>query len=103
MRFEVSFSQVHVVQRRRRRAAVSILVALLFVGVVPLAFAQPVALVGKLHIGFGDDNNQITGFPGSNNALPKCAGLGPLVNTGAAGTTQGTLLIAAVGSAAPQG
>jgi hypothetical protein len=60
------------------------------------AMAQSVAYNGKLHIGLSDTDNT-TGFRG-NNALPICAGGGPLINPGTYGTTQGTLLINAVGS-----
>ena len=63
------------------------------------AMAQGVAYNGKLHIGFSDTDNT-NGFR-SNNAIPICAGGGPLLNPGTYGTTQGTLLINAVGSGAP--
>ena len=63
------------------------------------AMAQGVAYNGKLHIGLSDTDNT-NGFR-SNNAIPICAGGGPLLNPGTYGTTQGTLLINAVGSGAP--
>jgi len=53
------------------------------------SFAQAVAYSGKLQIGFGDQDNA-TGFR-SNNAIPICAGGGPLLNPGTIGTTLGTL------------
>ncbi len=63
------------------------------------AIAQAVTLSGKLQIGFGDATN-ITGFR-SNNAVPICAGAGSLVNPATIGTTLGTLLVNAIGDAAP--
>ena len=66
----------------------------------PFASAQPVALVGKLQIGFSDDMNYQTGFP-SNAAVPVCAGAGPLVNTASHGTTLGTLGFYGLGDASP--
>lgn len=53
------------------------------------SFAQAVAYSGKLQIGFGDQDNA-TGFR-SNNAVPICAGGGPILNPGTIGTTLGTL------------
>ncbi len=53
------------------------------------SFAQAVAYSGKLQIGFGDQDN-VTGFR-SNNAIPICAGGGPVINPGTIGTTLGTL------------
>lgn len=60
--------------------------------------AQGVAYSGKLQIGLSDLNNEVTGNPPTNNAIPICAGGGPLLNTDPAGTTEGTLLINAVGT-----
>ena len=60
--------------------------------------AQALQYAGSLHMGLSDLNNEVTGNPPTNNALPICAGKGPLVNTDPAGTTEGTLLINAVGS-----
>ncbi len=60
--------------------------------------AQALQYAGSLHMGLSDLNNEVTGRPPTNNALPICAGKGPLVNTDPAGTTEGTLLINAVGS-----
>ena len=60
--------------------------------------AQALQYAGSLHMGLSDLNNEVTGQPPTNNALPICAGKGPLVNTDPAGTTEGTLLINAVGS-----
>jgi len=64
-----------------------------------VASAQDVAYHGKLQLGFADQNN-VTGFR-SNNAIPLCAGAGPLVNPGTVGTTLGTLWVNALGSATP--
>lgn len=67
------------------------LLSVLSVLVAGPSFAQAVAFSGKLQIGFGDQDNA-TGFR-SNNAVPICAGQGPLVNPGTIGTTLGTLLM----------
>lgn len=75
------------------------LLASLSVLVAGPSFAQPVAYNGKLQIGFGDQDNA-TGFR-SNNAVPICAGAGPVKNPGTIGTTIGTLLVNARGSAVP--
>ncbi|MCR9095464.1 MAG: PEP-CTERM sorting domain-containing protein [bacterium] len=75
------------------------LLSVLSVLVAGPSFAQAVAFSGKLQIGFGDQDNA-TGFR-SNNAVPICAGQGPLVNPGTVGTTLGTLLMNGTATAAP--
>lgn len=67
-------------------------------GGAPSAFSQDVFVVGKLQIGFGDQDN-VVGVR-LNNAMPFCAGGGELVNPGTIGTTQGTLLVNARAQAA---
>ena len=83
---------------RTMKIKVALLVGLAAVLAAGTGHAQAVAYVGSLHMGLSDLNNEVTGNPPTNNALPICAGAGPLVNTDPAGTTEGTLLIAAVGS-----
>ncbi|GEM_PF-2587433 len=80
--------------RKMNIALVALLASALMAGT---AFGQAVNMSGKLQAGFGDQNN-ITGFR-SNNAVPICAGKGSLVNPGTIGTTIGTLLVNAVGTA----
>lgn len=75
------------------------LLTMLSVLLAGTSFAQNVAYNGKLQIGFGDQDN-VTGFP-SNNAIPICAGGGPLLNPGTVGTTLGTLHVNARGTAVP--
>lgn len=75
-----------------------VLLTLLAALVAGPSFGQAVTFTGKLQIGFGDQDNA-TGFR-SNNAVPICAGLGPAVNPGTIGTTLGTLIVNAQGTAA---
>jgi len=75
------------------------LLTLLSVLVAGPSFAQAVAYSGKLQIGFGDSDNA-TGYR-SNNAVPICAGGGPILNPGTIGTTLGTLQLNAIGTGAP--
>ncbi len=82
----------------RKFRAIAIL-AFLSLWVAGPSFSQAVAYSGKLQIGFGDQDNA-TGFR-SNNAMPICAGLGPAQNPGTVGTTAGTLLVNAQGTAVP--
>ena len=70
-----------VIRSRSLGALAAILLASVGMMAPAVASAQPVALVGELHIGFSDDTNYVPGFPGANSALPKCAGLGPAVDT----------------------
>jgi hypothetical protein len=85
--------------KMRKTMNIAVLALLTVVLTAGTSYAQAVTLAGKLQIGFGDQNN-ITGFR-SNNAVPICAGQGSLVNPGTIGTTLGTLLVAAQGTAAP--
>ncbi len=63
--------------------------ALAAVLVASAASAQNVAYTGSLRIGMSDADNTI-GFP-FNNAIPLCAGQGPLVNPGTVGTLSSNL------------
>ena len=72
------------------------LAALVAVLMAAPAFAQAVAYNGNLAMGLSDGDNT-TGFP-TNNALPICAGLGPVANPGTVGTLSGYLPINARGT-----
>ncbi len=79
--------------RKMLNFAIAALAAVL---VTAPAFAQTVAYNGSLKMGLSDADNT-TGFP-SNNALPICAGLGPVANPGTIGTLSGHLPINARGT-----
>jgi len=87
------------IEQLRRLAGFVLATCLAFVALPSSSIAQNVAYHGKLQIGSGDSDN-ITGFRG-NYAAPRCAAGGELLNPGTYGTTLGTLLINATGTAAP--